>query len=247
MASKKHGEPEKEENLERWLLTYADLITLLMLYFIILYSMSNVNKHKYDELARALSIQFGGGKWIFSSTSPVDARGSFDKTFNPNKALPASRGRSRTEMYYSKAISMFIPEIQTKKMQVTFTERGVVITLGADFYFQPGAAELTREGRNVLERLSTLFEGVSNNIRIEGHADSDQIVEGGATARRYPSNWDLSSARAIYVLKRLEDGGVDRMRLAATAYGDTKPIDTSDNPSARAANRRIEIIIQRDE
>ncbi|MEK6796161.1 MAG: flagellar motor protein MotB [Spirochaetota bacterium] len=247
MAAKHKGELEKEENLERWLLTYSDLITLLLIFFIILYTLTQVDKHKYDELARALALQFGGGKWIMNTTSIQDTRGVFSKNFNPNRSMPASRGRSRSEAYYTKAISMFLAEIQTKKLQVTFTERGVIITLGADFYFAPGSAELNRDGRLVVERLSGFLSSVSNNIRVEGHADSLQVMEGGPVARRFPSNWELASARAVNVVKKLEGDGVDSRKLSAISYGDTRPIDEGDNPSARAANRRIEIVIMRED
>lgn len=245
--AKRREEPEKEENLERWLLTYADLITLLLIFFIILYALNQATTHKYDELARALALQFGGGKWIMNTTSIQDTRGLFTKNFNPNKSMPSSRGRSRSEAYYTKAISMFLAEIQTKKLQVTFTERGVTITLGADLYFAPGSAELNREGRLMVERLSGFLKAVSNNIRVEGHADSRQVMEGGPVARRYPSNWELAGARAVNVVKRLEENGVASGQLSAISYGDTRPIDDGDNPSARAANRRIEIVIIRED
>ena len=140
-----------------------------------------------------------------------------------------------------KAISIFAPEIHSAKITVSSDERGIVITLASDVFFEEGSAELNiDETREILLKLSKFFqepEIKDRRFRIEGHTDNNQVKS------IYPSNWELSVARAVNVLHYLSDFGVDEKRFSVAGYSDTRPMFSNDSKEGQAYNRRVDIII----
>ena len=229
---KKHETPEVEkENSERWLLTYADMITLLLILFIVLYSMSVVSKKKVSELSQALTVAFSGSQKSLLEGTPgiLDA---FKQGSN-----------KKTKETYVKTVSALQKEMGDKSMKVVMTEEGVKITMSSDFFFASGSADFAGNASGVLDKLVEVFKATNNKIRIEGHTDNQPIIAGTELSRRYPTNWELSSQRAINVLKYLERQGVPGQRLSGVALGETKPAKNNDSPEGRAANRRVEIYV----
>jgi chemotaxis protein MotB len=161
--------------------------------------------------------------------------------------LPSTEKGAKLAKSFEKAISLLQPEMLSKKITIRLEERGIVITLGSDFYFKPGSAELNDDAKRVLHLIYKTFADIPNLIRVEGHTDNTPILPGSELSKKFKSNWELSSQRAINVLKYLIDLGIDKRRLSAAAYGDTRPVETNDVPEGRAYNRRVEIIILRDE
>jgi chemotaxis protein MotB len=248
-GTKGSGRPKKieepHENLERWLLTYADMITLLMLFFIVLYSMSTVNPAKYKDLAQALETIFAGGRpEIFSSDSMAAGMGIMA---NPGQ-FPVRKSRGgKMEDVLKQAISALQPDIQSRRARVVMNQMGVVINLASDLYFEPGAASILRENVPTLQRISSVLKSISNDIRIEGHTDNRNINSTNeiANSAGIPllSNWELSAQRAINVLKFMESFGVESKRLSAVARSDTHPLESNNTPEERAYNRRVDILI----
>jgi len=141
-----------------------------------------------------------------------------------------------------KAISAFAPEIKSNKITITSDERGVVITLAADSFFEPASADIKiEETRDSLLRIAQFLSQAdlaNRRFRIEGHTDS-----GDTDPAQWPSNWELSTARAVNVLHYLTDFGAEEKRFSVAGYADTRPFYSNDTAEGRAYNRRVDIII----
>lgn len=238
--------PEAEkENSERWLLTYSDMITLLMLFFVVLYSMSNVDSEKYKALAQAMENVFTGGNWgIFDMRSNSQTRGL---DTNSGKASSGSHdpyeNKKQMTRLKGKVTELFKPEIRAKYLNATVDERGLVITLTGDIYFDGGSAILHEEAMPVLKKISTILNGIPNFVRVEGYSDNSAIAP-SAKGESYATNWDLAAARSINVLRYLsEEEKVEPRKLSATSYGEYRPIEDNSVPEGRAYNRRVDIVI----
>ncbi len=251
IRKKEDGEEEKAGNTgaERWLLTYADMITLLLLYFIIIASMATVNAKKFDELAASLGQVFKSGKTIidFGNNQILPNRNN-----NNNQVVMKEVDKSTSTSFdtegtflsktYKDALSMFQPEIETYKMRIYMERRGIVIQLGADMFFSPGSANVNPKASEILKKLKILFLSVPNKLRIEGHTDN-RALEPEKYKFKFASNWELSSQRAINILMYYKGVGIPEERMMAVAYSDTKPISSNDTPEGRAYNRRVDIVI----
>jgi len=227
-------EHEKEANAERWLLSYADFITLLLVFFIIMYSMSSLDKAKFDQLVQMLSMSFGGQKSVVAMYN----NGVMEKNFMPSQVKTKEQ-----KNLYVKAVSSLQKEIEAKEVRVTADKRGIIISLSSDCFFSSGSADLNDSLTTVLTKLQTILQPLPNNIRIEGHTDNQPIVPGSALAQKYPSNWELAAQRAVNVLRVLEKCGLTRDRISAATYGDTRPVKPNETSEGRAFNRRVEIVI----
>jgi chemotaxis protein MotB len=234
MPKKQHDEGHGGGGMERWLLTYADLITLLLIFFIIMYSMSSINKVKFDQLVQMLSQSFGGSKSVVAMYN----NGVMEKTFYPSQV----RTKEQKSLYV-KTVSALQKEIQSKDVRVTADKRGIVISLNSDFYFPSGSADLRDSATIVLSKLSTIFQALPNDIRVEGHTDSIPIAPTSPLAQRFPTNWELSSQRAVNVVRVFEKTGLEKGRVCASAFADTRPIKPNETLEGRAFNRRVEIVI----
>jgi|WetSurMetagenome_2_1015567.scaffolds.fasta_scaffold114587_2 chemotaxis protein MotB len=231
MAKKKSE--EKEPNAERWLLSYADFITLLTVFFIIMYSMSKVNAQKFNQMVTVMEKSFGGQHSVIKMAN---------SGLLPQITRSAEMRRKEKQLYV-KTVGQLQKEISSKSVRITEDERGIVVSLASDFFFGSGKADLGDSTEAVLKKLTGLFESTKGNIRIEGHTDDIPIVQGSSLAGRMPTNWELSSQRAVNVLKCLEKIGLDRKRLSAAAFADTRPVKPNDTYEGRSFNRRVEIVI----
>ncbi|MER3475088.1 MAG: chemotaxis protein MotB [Armatimonadota bacterium] len=213
----------RHENVDRWLLTYADMITLLVALFIMLYSMSAVNQEKFGALARSMRREFqvlpeqNGGK-VLGTRNVVD---------------PLEQQASRLQQFLQK-------EGMQNQVRVRHEERGLVISLLSDgTLFDLGSAELKPSAKQVLDRVAEVLRAVPNPVLIEGHTDNLPI-----RTAQYPSNWELSAARAARVLRYLvQKGGIPAERLIAVGYADTRPLVPNSSPANRAQNRRVDIAV----
>jgi chemotaxis protein MotB len=244
MARKKHE--EGKENTERYLLTYSDMITLLMLFFIVLYSMSSVEVGKSKQLAEELQSVFAGGNWgIFETMGRTQRRGidSFSGSGGIGSKNPYQTKNTQQIKTFTEAKELFKPEIQAKYLQVTMDERGLVITLTGDIFFEGGSAHMENQARPVLNKVSSILKALPNFVRIEGHTDNSKMSV-SKSGENYQTNWDLSSARSISILRYLaEENSIDPRRLSSVAFGEYRPIDDNNIPEGRAYNRRVDIVI----
>ena len=252
MASrrKKHEEHEEHENHERWLITYADMITLLMVLFIVLFSMSQVDLAKYEKLKTSLSGAFGsspidGGAGVLSSgTSPIPMEGiaQAKQALAAQQAQQAAAAAEHEQLVETKeALGAALEKVGLGgSVGMRVERRGLVVTIASDkVLFEPGQATLRPAGREIIHQMAAPLAGMSNPLRIEGHTD-DIPING-----TFPSNWELSTARATTVLRELEAAhAVAASRLSATGYADQHPIDTNSTPEGRSRNRRVEILVE---
>ncbi len=210
------------DETEQWLLTYGDMVTLMMTFFILLFSMSTIDPVKMRAFADALSENFGG--------SPVE------------------REQLDLAAIMEKVADIVIEQNMQENVTVSSSKRGVNISFKGDVAFKTGSAELSDIAKNLLDKLApeinaALQAELPFPIAIEGHTDNVPLRKGGP----FPSNWELSTARASATVRYLiDEGGVvapERLgKLSAIGYADTWPKDTNKTPEGRAANRRIEII-----
>ncbi|NLI94152.1 MAG: flagellar motor protein MotB [Peptococcaceae bacterium] len=262
------GRKHKEEghpNHERWLITYSDLITLLMIFFIVMYSMSKVDAAKFRAVAESLSVTLGGGSAskidlatspsgpsIIDSGSNSQVPGQSSKPpVNPQMDKPEStpsegNGKNDLENLTIEGVKAkldqfaFENNIQTKLVS-SIEERGLVVSIQDTLLFASGSAEITPAARNILKKISTVLTASSNYIKVEGHTDNLPIHTG-----KFPSNWELSVLRATNVVQILTtEGGIDSQRLSATGYGEYRPIADNKTELGRAANRRVDLVILR--
>jgi chemotaxis protein MotB len=211
------------------------MITLMLCFFVMLYNPSESDPVQMATLIASMSGNASGGGISLSM-------GSFADMGNNINILPSmERGRALGQIY-RKAVSLFVPETHTNHVAVTSDERAVVISLAADNFFSPGSAELNLDAtRETLIRLAQFLssaEMAKRKFRIEGHTDNIQVDES-----LWPSNWELSSARAINVLHYLSDYGVEEKQFSVTGYADTQPKFPNNTAEGRAYNRRVDIVI----
>jgi chemotaxis protein MotB len=252
-----HG-GEEHENAERWLLTYADMITLLVAFFIMLYAMSVMNVAKFQQLAVSIRSGFGGSMMngtptvmkvgggvganpsiLSNSWMPVPKQSLFPE---PSRQNAVSADTRRLDKVYQTLHDYILKHHLDQKMRVTQDERGVIVTVLTDrMLFAEGQANLRPEELAMLAKVGTVMNTVpDNDVRIEGHTD-DLPIHTAA----FPSNWELSAVRATTVLRYFIGQGVTPSRLAAVGYGAENPLVPNTSDSARARNRRVEIVILR--
>jgi len=253
MSRKREHEAEKE-NGERWLLTYSDLITLLMIFFVVLYSMSKVDVQKFQAVAESLNRALSGGTpaKIELSTSPtgpaVILPGSQYKATNPATRatnINASQENGDIEKMSIDAIKAKLDKfaadngIQTKLI-TSIEERGLVVSIQETLLFESGSAEITARARDILEKITTVLASAPNQIKVEGHTDNLPIH-----TPQFASNWELSVIRSTNVVQILQRDGITPDRLSATGYGEYRPLSSNDTDAGRAKNRRIDLVILR--
>jgi chemotaxis protein MotB len=242
---KKRGPGGSHENHERWLITYADLITLLMVFFVVLYSMANADSVKFKLVSAALSRAFNVD--ILKGTSPESLGG--DGGGGPSSAIEdlvaqsgsASPLVNRLSSTLEQAInSDIVPQgLSAPDMSVVDTPEGVVVRLSGSFLFESGRAELKPNAMPILDALAAELRALRNDVRVDGHTDNIPV-----DSPRYATNWELSGARAFAVLRYLaEAGGVPSTRLTAAGFGEFRPLVTNDTREHRALNRRVEVRI----
>jgi chemotaxis protein MotB len=214
-------------NHERWLISYADFITLLFAFFVVMFASSQADRIKARRVSEAVKAAFDGPELRDSSTL-AKAPGS-----GADLPLPS------LEPALKLLASELEQEIRAGKMQVRMEQRGLVISLSQAAFFPSGEDSIDPATFPSLEKVAAAIRGLPNPVRAEGHTDSVPIH-----TARFHSNWDLSAARAIAVMELLRDRwGIPPGRLAVTGYADTAPLDSNDSDAGRARNRRVDIVI----
>ncbi len=234
---RKSKEPEKPSSA--WLGTYGDMITLMLCFFVMLYNPSEIDITQMATITQSLQMQetesVTGGLSL--------SAGQLSDLGNNINSLPSLEKGKSLGLAKKKAVSLFAPDIKSNKITITSDERGLIITLLSDNYFEEGSAELNiNETRQTLLRLAEFFKSdelKDRRFRIEGHTDNVSVSEDSI----YPSNWELSAARAVNVLHYLADYGVKENNFSVAGYADTRPKFSNDTAEGRAYNRRVDIII----
>jgi chemotaxis protein MotB len=223
---------------DRWLVSYADFTTLLLVFFMALYTVSDVNETKLATAASSLRA-------AFNSQEPVEepvpaapkpqalpapgATSSKSGSDDPGRAM--TRVRERIEQELAGAIT-------AGQLEIGADDRGLVLSLPESATFPVASADVTSTAQAVIDRVATTLEPLDVAVRIEGHTDDTPI-----RTARYSSNWELSTARASAVVARFIEQRVDPRRLSAAGYGEFHPRASNDTADGRASNRRVDVVV----
>lgn len=218
---------DDHENLERWLLTYADLITLLLAFFVVMYSMSQVDAKKFGKMAEALNGVLKGGDSVIKTET--EAR----KTGHGLLQL------GNLKMIQQQIEERFKEINRQGEIKSELTERGLVVHIMESALFGEASADLKPRALEVLDLIADKVRPLPNHVRIEGHTDDRPI-----NTVVYPSNWELSSARATSVVRYFSgQHGIAPDRISALGYGEYRPIRPNNSIENRAQNRRVDVVI----
>ena len=252
MAKKKKH--EKEPNHERWLVSYADFITLLFAVFVTLYAMSQTDKKKVEEVMASLQQSFG--MVTAGAPSPkVNVIPSKQITVVPalkpevsvvpgTKRMGSAMGKSRAAekdfQQIKSAIEAYLVKAGAqKKVTLNVTRRGLIVSLKEAGFFDSGQATIKPEAYELINTIAEVMTQYNNPLRLEGHTDNVPI-----STSQFPSNWELSSARATNGLKYLlRHFDIDANKISATGYGEFRPIADNATVEGRAKNRRVDLVM----
>jgi chemotaxis protein MotB len=237
MAKKKRSEAGGAGG--EWIVTYSDMVTLMLCFFVALFNPDEAEPAMLAALVSAFNNQ-GLGTNIGGNSLSMGKSADLGNTIS---ALPAMEKGASLGTALRKAVSLFNPEVKSNKVKVTHDERGLVISLASDAFFNPASARINLEQtRDILLRLGTLLasqELAGRKFRVEGHTDNVPVDPQGP----WESNWELSTARSISVLHHLSDLGIDEGRFQVAGFAATMPIASDDTAEGRAYNRRVDIIV----
>lgn len=261
---------EEHENHERWLISYADMITVLMALFIVLFAMSQVDETKYRELKESLRNGFGqSGAMMHEQASVLDGQGRTaisSVTSDPELAsltpeevrLVDAEMTRRERLEQQRRAAEVDNEVRrltdvlkrlrkalakhglSDDVRASLDDRGLVVSLvSRHVVFNANLASLTERGRAVVDTLAPVLRELPDDLQIDGHTNQVQVKP-----KYYDSDWDLSAARAITVLRHLNEvGGIPTERLSATAYGMERPLVDPSEPGSQRINKRVDIVI----
>ncbi len=239
---------EEHENVERWLVSYADFITLLFAFFVVMYAISSVNEGKYRVMSDSLISAFreapSSDKLIQMQTRNAEVLQGTGMPIGQSVQHPqgstaeGQKAAERMKTVAKNVLDAMQPLSQDGKVRVTRSPRGVTVEISASLLFNSGDAVLQSQSAQALMAVAKVLSSVDNPIQVEGHSDNIPI-----NSPAYPSNWELSSARAGSVVRLFAELGVPTTRMVAIGYSDNQPLDTNATPEGRARNRRVNILI----
>ncbi len=254
---KKHPE---HVNHERWLVSYADFITLLFAFFVVMFAASNSDQKKAGQIARAIDVAFKDLA-IFPPTGklvplydtggvPSDTNnlvGNTHSQFDASQIIAASKPGNGTGGADGKEMTKVRAQIEKKieeqlangTIRLNEDSRGLTVSLNEAGFFDPGSAVIHSEALPIIDKIAATLKAVPNSFRVEGHTDNTPIH-----TAQFPSNWELSTARATFLLEYLlTKNGVPPDRLSAVGYGEYRPVASNATAEGRAANRRVDLVI----
>lgn len=235
----KRRPPKKSKGAPVWMVTYSDLVTLILVFFILLFSMSQIDVNKFKSIAES-----------FRDRQILDFNPSVVPLENPPQLIEEQEemnqengesDESGAELdHLLSEIEAFLDENGLEDaILVNRTERGVVLVLDEQVLFETGEAEIIGGKNAFLDKVGSMLKAIPHLVKVEGHTDNRPI-----TTFRYPSNWELSTARASSVIRYLVDEyQIDSTRFIAIGYGETRPVVPNDSPENWEKNRRVEIVI----
>lgn len=241
--------PEEHENNERWLVSYADFITLLLALFVVMYAFSQVNGDKNRLLAESLASAFDAQRDrriaeplpvpvpvpVPAPVPLIEDRQAIRKA--RHFAETQRRQQERMESIAHDLMSTFAPLVENGQVRVIQSNRGLGVEISASVLFAPGQATVQENSSRLLEAIAQVLKNDDYAIQVEGHTDNIPITG------KFPSNWELSAVRASSVVRLLIDSGVGATRLTAVGHGENVPVDSNDSEEGRTRNRRVTVMI----
>ncbi|HAG95573.1 MAG: flagellar motor protein MotD [Pseudomonadales bacterium] len=263
---------EEHENHERWVISYADFITLLFAFFVVMYSISSVNEGKYKVLSDSLVSVFNAQPKTFDplTVGDKDVRKSNDQLIKlpvpgdypskddykfsveglfddvENRAARQGEMRDNEVDHLSKITEQLATKLQqqidSNEVEIRGNDEWIEVNIKASVLYPSGSATLSDPAKSVLSTVSDILRDKPNPIHVEGYTDNVPIE-----TRQFPSNWELSAARAASVVRYFEQRGINPAQLAAVGYGEHHPVADNDNEEGRSRNRRIALVISKSE
>ena len=226
---------------ERWLVSYADFITLLFAFFTTLYAISIVDAVKAKRLVHSIRESFGEGVMEGGSAALLDAApGSIVDLGDSSGGGWKTGGDGALSRAAKRLDKLPISEGTGSGISMRRTERGLVITLADSLFFKSGGVTLPQSALNALGQIATVLQELPNHIQIEGHTDDTPVAPGPN-----PTNWHISTTRAVSVLLELQKRGVAAYRLSASGFGDQRPLVSNRSDEGKRMNRRVDIVVLR--
>lgn len=224
-----------------WMITYSDMVTLLLTFFILLYSISVIDIERFQTVIISIQTSFLGYTGIMQQTpDPYESTGeslAYEEGFFSEAAMIE---RAREAEAVLAEVESFLAEMGLEgQVELRLDERGIVMELPDYIFFERARADLKPEARQILDKFSELFARLDRSIIIEGHTCNLPI-----NVPEFPSNWELSVIRAVRVTRYLvEEKDLEPHRMTATGYGEFNPLEPNLSPEARARNRRVTIVV----
>lgn len=250
----------EQKGAPKWMVTYSDLVTLILVFFVLLFSMSQIDAEKFKAIAEAFRSEtiFEAMPSIIQEQYPTENVEVLKEEENDDKSEDATpiddqEGQAESEATTVEGtpdqdeLDLLLAEVENylnendlnEVISATRTIQGVVLVLQESVLFETGEAEILDPAKPFLNKVSTLLTNIPNEVRVEGHTDNRPI-----SSYRYPSNWELSGARASSVIRFLiESNDFNKSRFIAAGFGDTRPVAPNDSAEGWSANRRVEIVI----
>ncbi len=264
---RRHKRPEEIENHERWIVSYADFITLLFAFFVVMYSISSVNEGKYRVLSQTLTDAFqeptrsldpvqigelgrkqGDVAGMDSGSVLIDMEnrqgpGLYQNDGSTQQAAAmtaaSSTDQQRLGFLAASIEDMLEPYVEQELVEVKFEDNRVTVDMKDKMLFPSGSARLSRAAVNVLRDISRILASMPYQIQVEGNTDDRPI-----RTEEFPSNWELSAARAASVVHLMSRLGVNPGRLSAIGYGEHRPVAENTTETGRQKNRRVTLVVQ---
>lgn len=243
-SKQKKAEREEIENQDRWLVSYADFITLLFAFFVVMYATSNndqVKQKSFEKSVRA-NLKLTGSSSSGSGAAQGNVGGENSaETIIPIEGFPPGGAPIEVEQYISRFIETKLTDEDKESIQeLRHDSIGVRISLASAQFFNPGGTRIKVGALKSLDKIAALLKETDKRVVIEGHTDNTPVMADAA----YESNWELASLRATSIVKYLiKYHKIDSSRLSAISYADTRPLKSNDSEEGRSRNRRIEIYI----
>ena len=247
LKKRKQESDEHADNHERWLVSYADFITLLFAFFIVMYAVSSVNEGKYRVLSSSLVSAFKSDNSSnlapskateFSPISIQQLNQTDSIKLIDNLSFQRTKKQEKMKSMAKNILHALEPLVKDGQVRVTQSSLGITVEINASVLFSPGQAKLADNSSLTLQAVAHVIKGHEHEIHVEGHTDNLPIQ-----TENFPSNWELSSARASSVIRLFIENGVEAHRLTALGYGENRPIETNETPEGRKRNRRVTVMI----
>ncbi|WP_378956126.1 flagellar motor protein MotB [Pelosinus sp. sgz500959] len=243
---KHHGEHHEEHTDESWLVPYADILTLLLALFIVLFASADANSAKFTQMAQSLSAAFSGSPSVFDNNRSIAPEADASK---PDQSRTEGGAKDQAQLKETVELLKVKQEldqyIQNNKLvgdlSASLTEDGLMIRIKDSALFPSGSAALRTESQRLATEIEKMLAPLSQKVVISGHTDNVPI-----NTREFPSNWELSSTRAINFMKfLLSQGNLKPERFSAIGYGEYRPLEPNTSSEAQSKNRRVEVLIMR--
>ncbi|MGE8499301.1 MAG: flagellar motor protein MotD [Pseudomonas sp.] len=232
---------EEHENHERWLVSYADFITLLFAFFVVMYSISSINEGKYKILSESLTGVFNQPD---RSIKPIPVGDERPRTTEPDRSMVdedlTQMAADNLQSIADSVSQAFGDLIQSDQLKVRGNELWIEIELSSSLLFPSGDALPDDQAFEIIEKVAKILAPYENPVHVEGFTDNLPI-----RTAQYPTNWELSAARAASIVRMLAMDGVDPGRLAAVGYGESQPVADNATAEGRARNRRVVLVVSR--